>query len=79
MTKTPKTDAYEFFAQPGMMPPFNTVPSSLSREIEEDAWKEREKFYAAIRNLRDVHGRHHTEIACKLLYDLLPENQNLEE
>tara|TARA_R110000823_G_scaffold64965_1_gene152610 strand:- start:234 stop:473 length:240 start_codon:yes stop_codon:yes gene_type:complete len=79
MNKTPKTNAYEFIAQPGMMPPFNTVPSSLSREIEEEAGEEREKFYKAIRNLRDVQGRLNAETACKFLYDLLPENQELNQ
>lgn len=29
---------------------------------------------SAIENLREVKGRHHTEIACKQLYKLLPEN-----
>lgn len=32
----------------------------------------------AIRNLRDVSGRHNTEIACRRLYSLLPENADME-
>lgn len=30
---------------------------------------------SAIRNLRDMQGRHNTEIACKRLFELLPESQ----
>jgi hypothetical protein len=33
-----------------------------------------ERLRAAIRNLRDVSGRHHTQIACERLFALLPEN-----
>jgi hypothetical protein len=33
-----------------------------------------EELRAAVRNFRDVQGRHHTEIACKRLFALLPEN-----
>ena len=36
--------------------------------------KEVEKLRAAIRNLRDVSGRHHSQIACERLFALLPEN-----
>ncbi len=36
--------------------------------------KEVEKLRAAIRNLRDVKGRHHTQIATEQLFALLPEN-----
>jgi hypothetical protein len=31
---TPRTDAIVFLAQPGMMPPYNTVPASFARELE---------------------------------------------
>ena len=37
--------------------------------------KEVEKLRAAIRNLRDVSGRHHSQIACERLFALLPENE----
>ena len=30
--------------------------------------------HAAIRNLRDVNGRHHTQHAMERLFELLPEN-----
>lgn len=33
---TPRTDAIEFKAQPGMMPPYNTVPSNFARTIERE-------------------------------------------
>lgn len=33
-----------------------------------------EKLRSAIRNFRDVSGRHHTQIACERLLALLPEN-----
>ena len=36
--------------------------------------KEVERLRNAIRNLRDVSGRHHTQIACERLFALLPEN-----
>jgi len=35
--------------------------------------RERDELRAAIRNLRDVSGRHHTQIACERLFALLPE------
>ena len=35
---------------------------------------QRDELLAAIRNLRDVSGRHHTKIACERLFALLPEN-----
>ena len=40
--------------------------------------KEVERLRAAIRNLRDVSGRHHTQIACERLFALLPENADVE-
>ena len=39
--------------------------------------KEVERLRAAIRNLRDVSGRHHTQIACERLFALLPENTQI--
>lgn len=36
--------------------------------------EERDRLQDAVRNLRDVSGRHHTEQACRRLYALLPEN-----
>jgi hypothetical protein len=36
--------------------------------------KEVERLRAAIRNLRDVSGRYHSQIACERLFALLPEN-----
>lgn len=33
---TPRTDAIEFHAQPGMMPPYNTVPSNFARQLERE-------------------------------------------
>lgn len=39
--------------------------------------KERDGLLAAIRNLRDVSGRHHTEQAARALIALLPENSSI--
>ena len=36
-----------------------------------------EELREAVRNFRDVSGRYHTEIACKRLFALLPENSVL--
>jgi hypothetical protein len=36
------------------------------------------RLRAAIRNLRDVKGRHHTQIACERLFALLPENADVD-
>lgn len=61
--------------------------AAATREIE--AWKEKADYWKslctlyadernelrdAVKNLRDVKGRHHTEIAARALYALLPEN-----
>lgn len=32
----------------------------------------------AVRNFRDVQGRHHTQIACERLFAILPENVNVD-
>jgi hypothetical protein len=36
--------------------------------------EERDRLQDAIRNMRDVQGRHHAQIACERLFALLPEN-----
>ena len=36
MSDTPETDGIEFLAQPGMMPPYNTVPSDFARRLERE-------------------------------------------
>lgn len=41
MSDTPRTDGIEFLAQPGMMPPFSTVPSAFARELERELAKSR--------------------------------------
>jgi hypothetical protein len=46
--------------------PFKEDAATYRRRIDE--------LERAIRNLKNVEGRHHTEIACRRLYDLLPEN-----
>jgi hypothetical protein len=57
-----------------------SVRKKWQRENEKElgnarkAENELENLRAAIRNLRDVSGRHHTEIACERLFALLPEN-----
>ena len=33
-----------------------------------------QRLRTAVINLRDVSGRHHTQIACERLFSLLPEN-----
>ena len=33
---TPETDGLTFFAQPGMIPPYNTVPSEFARKLERE-------------------------------------------
>lgn len=38
----------------------------------ENLKRERDKLIDAIRNLRDVKGRHHTQIAADRLFALLP-------
>jgi len=35
-TDTPRTDAVEFQAHPGLMPPYNTVPSTFARTLERE-------------------------------------------
>jgi hypothetical protein len=35
-TPTPETDGMTFFAQPGMMPPYNTVSSEFARKLERE-------------------------------------------
>ena len=45
MTDTPETDGIEFKTQPGMMPPFDTVPAEFARRLERERdelkiWKE---------------------------------------
>lgn len=42
----------------------------LARKLE----RERNALIEAVRNVRDTKGRHNTEIACKRLFDLLPES-----
>ena len=36
MSDTPRTDALEFIVGKGAMPPFNTVPSFLARDMERE-------------------------------------------
>lgn len=36
MSDTPRTDGLTFLAQPGMMPPYNTVPAAFSRKLERE-------------------------------------------
>jgi len=68
-------------APPGFTPPMNTEKLKLTvklhmldcpqhpiRETERDL----EELRSAIRNLRDVKGRHHTQQATEALFNLLP-------
>ena len=41
--------------------------------------RERDAQHAAIRNLRDVQGRYHTQIATERLFALLPESSSQPE
>lgn len=43
-------------------------------EIAGDLASELQRLRSAVRNLRDVQGRHHTQIAMERLIALLPEN-----
>lgn len=46
-------------------------------ELLRDTRAELEKLRDAVRNMRDVKGRHHTQIATERLLALLPENDEL--
>ncbi len=48
--------------------------SALLAEVGDNFRAENAELRAAIRNLRDVKGRHHTQIATEQLFALLPEN-----
>jgi hypothetical protein len=48
MTDTPETDGIEFKTQPGMMPPYDTVPAEFARRLE----RQRDELRQVI---RDVH------------------------
>ncbi len=56
----------------------------LERERNEFFWQsaqfagELRELRTAIRNLRDVKGRHHTQLATEALFKLLPENANVD-
>jgi hypothetical protein len=63
---TPETDASEHDIDE--VPAFSFVSSNFARKLE----RERDELLSAIRNLRDVKGRHHTEQATHKLFGLLP-------
>ncbi len=64
------------------------VPAEFARRLERECNKktwlamvfagELAELRDAIRNLRDVKGRHHTQQAVERLISLLPENANVE-
>jgi hypothetical protein len=43
-------------------------------EMAGDLASDLQRLRSAVRNLRDVQGRHHTQIATERLFALLPEN-----
>ena len=63
-TDTPETDRYT-----GLGHDIHKLIAT-SRRLE----MERNELREAVRNMRDVAGRHHTEIACHRLYDLIRYN-----
>jgi len=46
MTDTPETDGIEFKTQPGMMPPYDTVPAEFARRLERERDKAISRFEA---------------------------------
>jgi hypothetical protein len=46
---TPETDGMTFLAQPGMMPPYNTVSSEFARKLE----RERNELRSALESIED--------------------------
>jgi hypothetical protein len=52
--------------------------SALLAEVGDNFRAENAELRAAIRNLRDVKGRYHTQIATEQLFALLPENADVE-
>ena len=85
---TPETDAlYKNDHRPNLM----EHARKLERERDEARkWnaegkingarcaEERDRLQDAIRNMRDVQGRYHTQIATERLFALLPENASVE-
>ena len=78
---TPETDAASDRIEIGLNH-YWMVDAEFAQKLERERdyalecqSKEVERLRAAIRNLRDVSGRHHTQIACERLFALLPENE----
>jgi hypothetical protein len=69
-TDTPETDGITFFAQPGMMPPYNTVPSSFAQKLE----MERDEAQAKLTHVHRWVERNHPDG----FIDSLSHLQNLE-
>jgi hypothetical protein len=51
---TPRTDGIVFKAQPGMMPPYDTVPAEFSRTLERELCVALEKLAAAERSFIEI-------------------------
>ena len=47
--------------------------SQIKIKIDRALLERLEQIYKAIRKFRDAKGRHHTEIACREMLDLLPD------
>jgi hypothetical protein len=46
MSKTPRTDSITFVSQPGMMPPYDTVPAAFARELEMELNETEQRLHA---------------------------------
>ena len=80
MSDTPETDDqeddahnlcldYDCQSKGDNIPQPIVVSADFARKLE----RERNALREAVRNLRDVKGRHHTQLAASLLFSLLPD------
>lgn len=65
----------EGFTKEGVAPTHKLIPLPNAIAVAPPTQDSLEALRDAVRNLRDVQGRHHTQIATERLFALLPENE----